>query len=158
VRISKKGEYALRAMCDLALHAGEGCIRIEDISARQRIPEKFLEQILLQLRNAGLLESKRGVGGGYKLAKPPEEITLAGLLRIVDGRLAPVGCVSEWARIECPEEDTCGLKRVMLGVRNAIVDILEDATIADVCEPTRGKRKTASRTKKGCSSKRKQEI
>ena len=142
MKISKKGEYAMRAMMELALCKEDGRIRIEDISKRQRIPEKFLEQILLQLRNAGLLESKRGVGGGYKLAKSPEEITLAHLLRIVDGPLAPVGCVSEWAYITCPEEEDCGIKRVMSEVRTAILEILERTTIADACgKPKRGRRK-----------------
>jgi len=145
MKISKKGEYSMRAMADLALRVGEDYVRIEDISRRQRIPEKFLEQILLQLRNAGLLESKRGVGGGYKLAKPPENITLADLLRIVDGPLAPVGCVSEWARIDCPEEDSCGIKVVMLRVRNAIVDILEETTVADVCDSSSRRRRRKSR-------------
>jgi Rrf2 family protein len=145
MKISKKGEYAMRAMSDLALHMGDEYVRIVDISRRQRIPEKFLEQILLQLRNAGLLESKRGVGGGYKLAKPPERVTLADLLRIVDGPLAPVGCVSEWARVDCPEENSCGLKLVMLEVRNAIVDILEKTTVADVCKSDSRKRRRKSR-------------
>ncbi len=92
------------------------------------------EQILLALKNAGLLQSRRGTGGGYRLIKPPRKSTLAEVIRIIDGPLAPVGCVSTWAHVSCPEEKRCGLKRVMLDVRNAIAQILERATFDDVCK------------------------
>jgi len=138
MRISKKGEYALRAMVDLSLNFKKGFVQIHEISEKEKIPKKFLEHILLELKKAGLLQSKRGIGGGYCLIKPPEEITLAQVIRIIDGPLAPLGCVSEWAHISCLEEKNCGLQSVMLEVRNAIVKILEGITFADVCKRTKG--------------------
>jgi Rrf2 family protein len=138
MRISKKGEYALRAMIDLSLNYKKGPIQIHQISQRERIPEKFLEQILLELKKSGLLQSKRGIGGGYSLIKSPDQISLAQVIRIIDGPLAPLGCVSKWAHISCPEEKNCGLQLVMLDVRNAIAKILEGITFTDVCKRTKG--------------------
>lgn len=138
MRLSKKGEYALRAMVDLSLNYKKGSVQIHEISEREKIPEKFLEQILLELKKAGLLQSKRGAGGGYSLIKPPAEITLAQVIRIIDGALAPLGCVSKWAHISCPEEKNCGLYSVMLEVRNAIAKILEGVTFDEVCRKTKG--------------------
>jgi len=132
VNLSRKGEYALRAMIVLARDYGEGHMRVQEIAEEERIPRKFLEQILLELRNAGLLESKRGVGGGYRLIKPPDEVTLAKIVRIIEGPLAPLSCVSQMAHVKCPEQDTCRLYSVMLDVRNAIADVLEGVTLADV--------------------------
>ena len=137
MRLSRKGEYALRAMIYLSLNYNNIPIRIHEISEKEKIPEKFLEQILLELKKAGLLQSKRGIGGGYSLIKHPEEITLAQVIRIIDGPLAPLSCVSKWAYINCPEEDNCGLYSVMLDVRNAIVKILEGITFADICKRTK---------------------
>jgi Rrf2 family cysteine metabolism transcriptional repressor len=145
MRLSRKGEYALRAMIRLSLNYGKSPLRIRDISEREKIPGKFLEQILLELKKAGLLQSRRGAGGGYSLIKPPKEVTLAQVIRIIDGPLAPLGCVSRWAYISCPEEDTCGLYRVMLDVRNAIAKILEAVTFADACRRTKGIEKKAKK-------------
>jgi Rrf2 family cysteine metabolism transcriptional repressor len=125
-------------MIRLSLNYGDSPLKIRDISKRENIPAKFLEQILLELKKAGLLQSRRGAGGGYSLIKPPEDVTLAQVIRIIDGPLAPLGCVSRWAYISCPEEDTCGLYRVMLDVRNAIARILEGVTFADACRRTKG--------------------
>jgi len=133
MRVSKKGEYALRAMIHLARNYKKGAVRIREISEREKIPEKFLEQILLSLRKAGFLHSKRGVGGGYELSRHPRDITLARVIRIIDGPLAPLGCTSTWAHVSCPDEENCGLHRVMLEVRNAIAGILEGVTFADLC-------------------------
>lgn len=138
MRLSKKGEYALRAIVDLSLNYKKGSVQIHEISEREKIPEKFLEQILLELKKAGLLQSRRGAGGGYSLIKPPAEITLAQVIRIIDGPLAPLGCVSKWAHISCPEERNCGLYSVMLEVRNAIAKILEGVTFDEVCQKTKG--------------------
>ncbi len=138
MKLSRKGEYALRAMIVLSLNYEKGYVQIHEISEREKIPEKFLEQILLELRKAGLLQSRRGIGGGYSLIKSPEEISLAQVIRIIDGPLAPLGCVSKWAHISCPEEKNCGLQSVMLDVRNAIAKILEGITFDDVCKRTAG--------------------
>jgi Rrf2 family protein len=135
MKLSKRGEYGLRAMIDLADWQPEAqVIQIKDLAQREQIPIKFLEQILLTLKNAGLLQSRMGTGGGYYLARPPEEITLGQIVRILDGPLAPVRCVSKMAyqACGCPDEETCGLRIAMLDVRNAIAGILDNTTLADV--------------------------
>jgi Rrf2 family protein len=135
MKLSKRGEYGLKAMIDLASQADPAMLaQIKDIAARQQIPVKFLEQILLTLKNAGLLRSRAGVGGGYYLAKAPDEITLGQVVRVLDGPLAPIPCVSQTAyeRCVCDDEATCGLRLTMLDVRNAIADILDRTTLADV--------------------------
>jgi Rrf2 family protein len=141
MRLSKRGEYGLRAMIDMAaalrVQDGKpngGVVQIREIAERQHIPAKFLEQILLTLKNAGLLHSRMGVGGGYYLAKPAEEISLGQIVRVLDGPLAPIGCVSQMAYepCGCPDERTCGLRLTMLDVRNAIADILDGTSLADV--------------------------
>lgn len=138
MRLSKRGEYGLRAMIALAEPALEGdapqMMQIKEISLRENISVKFLEQILLTLKNAGLLHSKMGVGGGYYLARSASEITLGQIFRVLDGPVAPIKCVSQMAYepCGCPDEETCGLRLVMGDVRNAIVDILDRTTLADV--------------------------
>jgi Rrf2 family protein len=135
MKLSKRGEYGLRAMIDLATwEAQNGVVQIKEIAEREHIPAKFLEQILLTLKNAGLLQSKMGMGGGYHLAKPAEQITLGHVVRVLDGPLAPLRCVSQMAYepCGCPDEQTCGLRMVMGDVRNAIAGVLDHTTLADV--------------------------
>jgi Rrf2 family protein len=137
MRLSKRGEYGLRAMIVLATPDREGkipVVQIREIAEREQMPAKFLEQILLALRNAGLLHSKMGVGGGYHLAKPPTKISLGQIVRVLDGPLAPVKCVSQMAYepCGCPDEETCGLRMVMGDVRNAMADLLDGTSLADV--------------------------
>lgn len=137
MRLSKRGEYGLRAMISLAeaqKNSPTGMVQIKEISAREKIPAKFLEQILLALKNAGLVHSKMGVGGGYYLARAPKEITLGQIVRTLDGPLAPIKCVSQMAYepCGCPDEETCGLRMVMGDVRNAIANILDKTTLATV--------------------------
>lgn len=135
MRISKRGEYGLRALIALASKLeNDRVMQIKDIAAHEQIPLKFLEQILLTLKNAGLVKSRMGSGGGYHLAKPASEITLGQIVRILDGPLAPITCVSQSAyeSCGCPDEETCGLRLVMLDVRNAISSILDCTTLADV--------------------------
>ena len=138
MRLSKRGEYGLRAMIALAEPAEKNdapqMMQIKDISLRENISVKFLEQILLTLKNAGLLHSKMGVGGGYYLARSASEITLGQIFRVLDGPVAPIKCVSQMAyeTCGCPDEETCGLRLVMGDVRNAIADILDNTTLADV--------------------------
>lgn len=141
MRLSKRGEYGLRAMVDLAAQMPAGgvapsVVPLRDIAQREQIPAKFLEQILLALKNAGLLGSKMGIGGGYYLARSPDQITLGQIVRVLDGPLAPIRCVSKMAYepCACPDEATCGLRLVMLDVRNAIADILDGTTLADVAQ------------------------
>lgn len=137
MKLSKRGEYGLKALIDLAANdADDKVIRIGELAEREHIPVKFLEQILLTLKNAGLLQSRRGANGGYYLARPADQITLGQIVRTLDGPLAPIRCVSQMAyeRCECLDENTCGLRLVMLDVRNAIADILDDTTLADAAQ------------------------
>jgi len=152
MKLSKRGEYGLKAMIDLASQEQPTAVaQMKDIAGRQQIPVKFLEQILLTLKNAGLLRSRAGVGGGYYLARPPAEITLGQVVRLLDGPLAPIPCVSQMAyeRCVCDDENTCGLRLAMLDVRNAIADILDQTTLADVAARTvKAQAKAASRAKR----------
>ena len=137
MRLSKRGEYGLRAMINLAdaqKNSPGTMVQIKDISAQEKIPTKYLEQILLALKNAGLLNSKMGIGGGYYLARGPEQINLGQIIRVLDGPLAPIRCVSHMAYepCGCPDERTCGLRMVIGDVRDAIANILENTSLADV--------------------------
>jgi Rrf2 family protein len=137
MKLSKRGEYGLRAMLDLARCEPEtNIVQIREIAQREAIPVKFLEQIMLALKNAGLLHSKMGAGGGYYLSRPAGEITLGQIIRVLDGPLAPIRCVSQTAyeSCGCPDEETCGLRLVMLDVRDAISQILDHTTLADAIQ------------------------
>lgn len=135
MRLSKKGEYGMRAMMRLAeFYQPEdpaAVTQIGELAEAENIPIKYLEQILLTLKNAGLLNSKKGKSGGYYLAKPPAEINLGQIVRVLDGPLAPIRCVSQMAYepCDCPDERTCGLRMIMLDVRNQIAEVLEGATL-----------------------------
>jgi Rrf2 family protein len=139
MKLSLRGEYALRAMLVLGLNYEKPVVRIQAISDQQNIPKRFLEQILNDLKSAGFVQSKRGVAGGYRLARKPEQITLAAVVRHVEGALAPVSCVSErfYERCSCPDESRCAIRSVMKEVRDAIVEILEGVTIAELCQRAR---------------------
>ena len=132
MRLSTKGEYASRAMLELSLRYDEGPLHSRDISKAQQIPPRFLEQILLLLKRAGYLKSRKGQRGGYVLAKPPGEINVAEVIRVMDGPLAPIDCVSVMAHQACPMERTCGLRWLWKDVRDAIAEILEKTTFADL--------------------------
>ena len=130
-----KTRYALRALYALASDETRAPVLIADLAQSEKIPRKFLEAILLELRNAGILQSKKGKGGGYALARPAGEITIGQVMRAIDGPLAPTPCVSEtaYARCEeCPSEETCGTRLVMKEVRDAIAKILDGTTLAKV--------------------------
>ncbi len=138
MKLSVRGEYALRALVVLGLDylEDDSVVRIQEISKRQNIPKRFLEQILNDLKTAGIVASKRGVAGGYRLKVPPDRVTLAEVIRHVEGPLAPISCVSErfYEKCSCPDESKCGIRSVMKEVRDAIVRILEDVTLAQLCE------------------------
>lgn len=137
MRLSKRGEYGVRAMILLARRYSENeALSIKSIALEENIPLKFLEQILLTLKNSGCLRSRMGVGGGYMLAQDPQKISLGNIIRVLDGPLAPLKCVSQMAYepCDCKDENTCGLRLVMLDVRTAIVEILDRTTLADVAE------------------------
>jgi Rrf2 family protein len=139
VKLSVRGEYALRALIVLGLNYEQPVVRIQTISRLQNIPKRFLEQILNELKAAGLVDSRRGVTGGYRLRLPPDKVTLAEVIRYIEGPLAPVSCVSEryYERCTCPDENNCGIRSVMREVREAIVKILESVTLAQLCERVR---------------------
>jgi Rrf2 family protein len=113
-------------------------IQVSELAANEQLPVKFLEQILQALRDAGLIISARGKFGGYRLAKPMKQITIGQVVRLIDGPLAPIGCVSQsaYSKCTCPDETHCGLRMLMLDVRNAIAGILDRYTLADVVEVT----------------------
>jgi Rrf2 family protein len=139
MKLSLRGEYALRALLVLGLNHKRTVVRIQTISQQQNIPKRFLEQILNDLKSAGVVESKRGVAGGYRLAVPPEEISLATVIRHIEGALAPVSCVSGrfYEKCSCPNEARCAIRSVMKEVRDAVVNIVEKRTVADLCERAR---------------------
>lgn len=138
MKISKKGEYALKALTELAINydKGEAVTLVNEIVERDNIPPQYLEQILLSLKNAGIVISKRGVGGGYALSRSPHDISLGEVIRIVEGPLAPLNCVSVQAHIDCPQESTCGLYSVMREVRDAIANILDNISLKEIAKRT----------------------
>jgi len=140
MKLSKRGEYALRSMINLGIAAkvNRSLVRVTELAKAEDLPVKFLEQVMQQLREAGFVESVRGKHGGYRLAKPAAQIPIGQIVRLVDGPLAPIGCVSQTAYepCNCPDQEHCGLRMLMLDVRNAIAAILDRYTLADVVEVT----------------------
>ena len=141
MKLSVRGEYALRALLVLARDYQEDAavLRIQEVSDRQNIPKRFLEQILNDLKSAGIVESKRGVAGGYRLRRPPERVTLAEIVRHIEGPLAPVSSVSEkfYEKCSCPDESRCAIRSVMKETRDAIVMVMERVTLAELAERAR---------------------
>ena len=133
MRISKKAEYALRALVAMARAPGRSW-SIHELAAEERIPIKFLEQILLALRRGGVLNSKRGVGGGYTLVREPNDISLAEVVAIFDGPLAPIACSADrpTERCTCPDPRTCALRLLMTGIRKDLAAMLNSRTIDDM--------------------------
>lgn len=136
MRFSKKSEYGLRAMIELTHQYGRGVVPRRLLAEVQGIPLGFLEVILLQLKNSGLIGSKRGTHGGVFLIKSPKEVTLGQIIRILDGPLAPIGCVSQTAYRKCEdcpyaEGESCPIQRIMLDVRNAISAVLDHYSLDD---------------------------
>ena len=134
MKLSVRGEYALRALIVLGLNYEQPVVPIQTIARLQNIPRKFLEQILNELRACGILESRRGVAGGYRLRRPPDKINLAEVIRYVEGPLAPVSCVSErfYERCTCPDENNCGIRSVMKEVRDATARVLDGTSLASL--------------------------
>jgi Rrf2 family protein len=132
MKVSQKGLYALQAMTMLARHYQEGAIRIQDIAYEENLPEKFLELILLELKNARLLESVRGAKGGYQLRRAPSEIRLSDIIRLIDGPLAPFGDAEQLRVLINRNDDHRALYKVFLDVRDAAARILEGTSLADL--------------------------
>jgi Rrf2 family protein len=140
MRISKRGEYALRALIDLGIASELGwpMLQISELASKEKLPIKFLEQIFTQLKAAGYVSSRRGKFGGYSLSRPMNQIKFGAVIRLIEGPLAPIRCVSQtsYARCSCPDEMHCGLRILMFDVRNAISAILDRYTLADIVEIT----------------------
>ena len=136
MRLSKRGEYGLRALQELARRYGQGPVSNKELAEHSNIPPRFLEQILLVLKHGHIVQSQRGPEGGYYLARPPQQITLAEVIRLLDGPLAPIACASETAYqpCSCPDEAKCGLRRIMRRVRDVVADMMERTSLADLVE------------------------
>jgi Rrf2 family protein len=132
LKISQKGLYALQAMMTLARKHDQGAIKIRDIAAESDLPEKFLELILLEMKNARIVDSVRGARGGYQLRRDPAEIPLSDIIRLVDGPLAPMGDAEQLRGLIAKDADHRALYEVFLAVRDAAAKILENTTIADL--------------------------
>lgn len=133
--LTKKGKYGLKALVHLAGRPPGEATLVSDIAVSNDIPKKFLDTILGELRNAGLVNSKKGKGGGYTLAKPAHEIKVGHIVRVLDGPLAPIQCasVTSYRRCEdCPDEKHCSVRLIMLEARNAIADVLDKRTLAEM--------------------------
>ena len=137
MKITFKGDYAMKIILDLSLFYGKGLAQIKDISKRQDIPEKFLEQIITTLKGANYVKTIRGPKGGVLLAKEPAKITLGEIIRLMDGPTSPVACVSRTGYAKCDFERKCAFKDVFCQVRDRINEIVDNTTFADMVEKTR---------------------
>jgi len=133
--LSNKSKYGLKALLALAHETGRGPVLVSDLAGRDAIPKKFLEAILLELKRHGIVESRKGKGGGYFLRRPADDVTFGEVIRVLEGPLAAVPCVSQTAYMKCAEcvdEQTCGVRLAMKEVRDATARILDNTTLADV--------------------------
>ncbi len=133
--LTRRSKYALRALVYLARARGKGSVLIGEIAEKERIPKKFLEAILLELKNKGVLESRRGKGGGYQLAEEPGKVLVGQIIRLMDGPIAPVRCISRSAYAaceDCPDERLCTIRAVMKEVREKICEVVDWTTLSDL--------------------------
>jgi Rrf2 family protein len=152
MKISQKGLYALQAMMMLARHYQQGAIKIREVAYEESLPEKFLELILLELKNARMVESVRGAKGGYQLRRDPSDIRLSEIMRLIDGPLAPFGDAEQLRTLIDRDLPHRALYQLFLDVRDAAANILENTTLADlIADPgprsTKGKRAAKKREK-----------
>ena len=131
MRISAKGEYAIKAMVDLALHDGPDLQPIQDIAARQSIPQRYLEQVLLQLKRSGFLYARRGSSGGYRLSRPPDQITVGALLRAVEGPAPATEAPGRGGRGAAPE-DSAGLGELWREIDAAVAAVVDRTSLEDL--------------------------
>jgi Rrf2 family protein len=147
--ISKRTQYGLKAVLALGRRYGEGPVLIATMAAEEAIPIKFLEGILLDLKGRGVLESKKGKGGGYQLSRPPSTITIGSIIRLLEGPLAPLPCASETAFRaceECQDVEHCGIRMIMRQVRDAIANVLDKTTLADLMRQVEASKQTAKQS------------
>ena len=153
LKISQKGLYALQAMMTLARRYEQGAIKIRDIAAESDLPEKFLELILLELKNARIVDSVRGARGGYQLRRPPSKIPLSDIIRLVDGPLAPMGDAEQLRGLIAKDADHRALYEVFLAVRDAAAKILENTTVADLVAD-KGRKGSGAKSGSGAAKKK----
>lgn len=154
MKISQKGLYALQAMMTLARKHDQGAIKIREIAAESDLPEKFLELILLELKNARMVDSVRGARGGYRLRRDPSELPLSDIIRLIDGPLAPMGDAEQLRGLIAKGGDHRALYEVFLAVRDAAAKILENTTIADIVKSGKAKQGTGGKSRTGATRKK----
>jgi Rrf2 family protein len=137
MKLSTKGRYGLRAMIDLAANAKEGPSTIHAIAERQEISERYLEQLLIPLKQSGLVKSVRGSQGGYMLGRAPQDISVGDIIRVLEGPLSPVDCVSEQNPDDCKRADTCVTRTIWTKVRDCIADVLDSYSLMDLVNEAR---------------------
>ncbi|MBS3899489.1 MAG: Rrf2 family transcriptional regulator [Dethiobacter sp.] len=138
MRLSTKGRYGVHAMFDLAMHSGDAAIALKSVAQRENISEKYLEHLFANLKKAGLIHSVRGAQGGYRLARPPEEITLGDIIRVLEGPVAPAECRAEDGGHEgCQSSSACAMRSVWCRIRDEINSILDNITLAEVVDEQR---------------------
>ena len=142
MQLSTKARYAARAMMELAVQYGKGPTLLKEIAQRQEISEKYLEHLFASLKKGGLINSTRGAHGGYRLSREPEEITVGDIIRILEGSITFTDCVDENLDGEtCKRIDTCVVNKVWSRVRDKINEVVDDVTLADMCEDYRKSQK-----------------
>ena len=149
MKLSTRGDHAVRVLLELASREGDGPVPLTELSERTRISPKYLEQILMLLRSARILNARRGASGGYMLARPAQELTVGEVIRAVEGPLAPALCASRTAHdpcpsYRCPDEDSCVMRDLWLEVRDAISAVVDQTTFRDLADRSR-ERSTATR-------------
>jgi Rrf2 family protein len=154
LKISQKGLYALQAMMTLARRHEQGAIKIREIAAESDWPEKFLELILLELKNARIVDSVRGARGGYQLRRNPSDIPLSDIIRLVDGPLAPMGDAEQLRGLIAKDADHRALYEVFLAVRDAAAKILENTTVADLVAGGKGRKGSGAKGQAGIVKKK----
>jgi Rrf2 family protein len=134
MRLSRRSEYGLRALVDLVRHRDAGPVPLATLAGRNNLPPKFLEQILATLKHAGIVRTTLGAHGGYALSEDPTHVSIGRVIRLLDGALAPLGCVSlrYYEPCSCPDEASCALRSVMIDVRDEILGILDHETLAEL--------------------------
>ncbi|MBI5756060.1 MAG: Rrf2 family transcriptional regulator [Nitrospirae bacterium] len=137
MRFSVKSEYAVTALLDMAIHADRGPIHVRSIASRQAIPVRFLEQVMASLKKAGIVESIRGAQGGYVLSRDAKSINVAQIVEAIEGPITPMDCTAEAAEYRCLQMKGCVVKEVWEDVKRAIIDVLNRATIEDMCKRKR---------------------
>ena len=134
MKVTKKGEYAVKALLALTFTYGDRTVNLREIAGQEKIPYKFLEQIMILLKKAGFIQSVQGKHGGYSLSRSPKEITLGQVIRTIEGPLSPLGTVTEIRKRIQSDSQHAGLYQAFLEVRDAIAEILDKKTLAEICE------------------------